>query len=92
MRNIKINKICKMHIKSIQEGKILQDIVIPVTIKRINNISNAIEIEVWDKNQVSYSLVHVQKEKGILALLKSDKFFSHITNCGHENYIQFCIY
>ena len=92
MRKVILNKQCKMHIKSISSGKILQDVVIPVTIKRINNISNAIEIEVWDKNQVSYSLVHVQKEKGILALLKSDKFFSHITNCGNENYIQFCIY
>lgn len=92
MRNIKINKICKMHIKSIQEGKILQDVVIPVTIKRINNISNAIEIEVWDENKVSYSLIHTQKEKGILSLLKKDKFFSCITNCGNDNYIQFCIY
>lgn len=92
MKRIKLNKVCRMHIKSIQNGQILQDIVIPVTIKRINNISNAIEIEVWDKNQVSYSLIHTQREKGILSLLQRDKFFSHITHCGHDNYIQFCIY
>ena len=92
MRKVILNKQCKMHIKSISSGKILQDVVIPVTIKRINNISNAIEIEVWDENKVSYSLIHTQREKGILSLLKTNKFFSHITHCGHENYIQFGIY
>lgn len=90
MRNIKLNKKVNMHVKSIQDGKILQDVVIPVIIKRINSISDAIEIEVWDKNNVSYSLVHVQRKKD-LPLWKSKKFFSYITNCGNGNYIQFYI-
>lgn len=92
MRNIKIGKQCKMHIKSIDNGRILQDLVINVKITNIENTARDIKITVQDEHGISYSLYHTQKDRGLLVLLKTNKFFSYISKCGSAIYVQNCIY
>ena len=92
MRNIKIGKQCKMHIKSIDNGRILQDLVINVKITNIENTSRDIKLTVQDEHGISYDLYHTQRERGLLSLLRRDKFFSYISKCGSAIYVQNCIY
>lgn len=92
MRNIKLGKQVKMHIKSIDNGKILQDLVINVKITNIENTSKDIKITVQDEHGISYDLYHTQKDRGLLSLLRSNKFFSYISKCGSATYVQNCIY
>lgn len=91
MRNISLRRTYKLHIKSIQSGKILDDIVIPCKILKINNSTKEISIVVRANNGIEVELYHVPKKKDVL-WFKRDKLFSHIIFCGSQNVVQYCVY
>lgn len=91
MRNISLKRTYKLHIKSIQSGKILDDIVIPCKIININNTTKEISITVRTSTGIEVELYHIPHKKDLL-WFKRDKLFSHIVFCGSQNVIQYCVY
>ena len=91
MRTLSLKRTYKLHIKSIQSGRILDDLVIPCRIIKINRTTKEISILVRASNGIEVELFHVPKKKDVL-WLKRDKLFSHILLCGSQNVIQYVVY
>lgn len=91
MKTLSLKRTYKLHIKSIQSGQILDDLVIPCKITKINRTTKEISIIVKANNGIEVELYHVPKKKDIL-WFKRDKLFSHIIFCGSQNVVQYCVY
>ena len=89
MRTISTKRNYKLHIKSIQEGKILDDLVVNCKVIDVLYSTEAIRIKVHAENGMECELFHIKRGK--TDWLKK-KFFSHIVKCGGSNLVQYCIY
>lgn len=89
MRKLSYTRKYNLHIKSIQDGKILDDIVVKCHITDVLYSTDAIRIKVLADNGISLELFHLKRGK--MDWLKK-KFFSHIVKCGGSNLVQYCIY
>lgn len=89
MRTISTKRVYKLHIKSIQEGKILDDLVVNCKVVDVLYSTKAIRIKVKTENNMELELFHIKRGK---ADWLKKKFFSHIVKCGGSNLVQYCIY
>ena len=89
MRCISTKRTYKLHIKSIQDSKILDDLVVNCKIVDVLYSTKAVRIKVRAENNMELELFHIKRGK--TDWLKK-KFFSHIVKCGGSNLVQYCIY